>query len=58
VHQALSPAALLRRGVPQWQLPAFASYEQEVGPGELCDVLVRAEDPRRPAARRLAQTSR
>jgi len=49
VHVALSPAALLRRGVPPWQLPAFASYEEQVRPAELCDVLVRAEDPRRPA---------
>ena len=49
VHVALSPAALLRRGVPAWQLPAFASYDDLVRPGELCDVLVRAEDPQRPA---------
>lgn len=49
VHVALSPAALLRRGLPAWQLPAFSSYDHEVRPGELCDVLVRAEDPRRPA---------
>jgi hypothetical protein len=49
VHVALSPAALLRRGVPQWQLPAFADYDAEVRPGEVCDVLVRAEDPLRPA---------
>ena len=49
VHVALSPAALVRRGVPEWQLPAFASYEEQVRPREVCDVLVRAEDPRRPA---------
>lgn len=49
VHLACSPAALLRRGVPGWQLPAFASYDEEVRPGEECDVLVRAEDPLRPA---------
>jgi len=49
VHVALSPAALLRRGVPTWQLPAFASYDDQVRPGEQCDVLVRAEDPQRPA---------
>ncbi|MDT7571688.1 MAG: hypothetical protein QOE05_1862 [Actinomycetota bacterium] len=49
VHLAMSPAALLRRDVPQWQLPAFASYDEEVRPGEICDVLVRAEDPRHPA---------
>lgn len=49
VHVALSPAALRRRGVPDWQLPAFTSYDEQVRPGELCDVLVRAEDPQRPA---------
>jgi hypothetical protein len=49
VHLALSPGALRRRGVPEWQLPAFASYDGDVRPGEVCDVLVRAEDPRRPA---------
>ena len=51
VHVGLSPAALARRGVPAWQLPAFASYDAEVGPAERCDVLVRAEDPGRPAVR-------
>jgi hypothetical protein len=49
VHLAMSAAALQRRGVPHWQLPAFASYDEDVRPSEVCDVLVRAEDPRRPA---------
>jgi hypothetical protein len=49
VHLSMSPAALLRRGVPEWQLPAFSSYDEDVRPGEVCDVLVRAEDPQRPA---------
>jgi hypothetical protein len=49
VHLALSPAALRRRGVPEWQVPAFEAYDRLVRPGEVCDVLVRAEDPRRPA---------
>ena len=49
VHLALSAAALRRRGVPDWQVPAFTAYDAEVRPGELCDVLVRAEDPARPA---------
>lgn len=49
VHVALSPAALLRRGVPEWQLPAFADYDRVDRPSEVCDVLVRAEDPLRPA---------
>lgn len=51
VHLALSPGALSRRGVPTWQLPAFTTYDDEVRPGDSCDVLVRAEDPRRPAVR-------
>jgi len=50
-HVALSPAALRRRGIPTWQLEAFATYDNEARPGELCDVLVRAEDPLRPAVR-------
>ena len=50
VHVALSPAALRRRGVPEWQLAALADYDREARPGEACDVLVRAEDPLRPAA--------
>jgi hypothetical protein len=49
VHLALSSAALRRRGVPEWQLPVFAAYDQEARPGEVCDVLVRAEDALRPA---------
>jgi hypothetical protein len=49
VHLALSAAALTRRGVPGWQLPAFAAYDRQVRPGEVSDVLVRAEDPLRPA---------
>lgn len=49
VYVALSPAALRRRGIPAWQLPAFAAYDDAVQPGLVCDVLVRAEDPVRPA---------
>lgn len=49
VHLTLSAGALTRRGVPAWQLPAFADYDALVRPGEVCDVLVRAEDPKRPA---------
>ena len=56
VHLALSPAALRRRGVPEWQLPAFAAYEREAAPRETCDVLVLAADPARPAVRRRALT--
>lgn len=49
VHLSLSAAALRRRGIPDWQLPAFATYAETVAPAQVCDVLVRAEDPRRPA---------
>ena len=49
VHVALSPGALIRQGVPTWQLPAFAHYTAATRPDMVCDVLVRAEDPRRPA---------
>jgi len=49
VHLSLSPAALLRRGVPGWQLPAFATYDADVRPADVCNVLVRAEDTRHPA---------
>jgi hypothetical protein len=49
LHLAMSPAALRRRGVPEWQLPAFSSYDKDVRPGEVCDVLIRAEDLRHPA---------
>ena len=40
-----------RRGVAMWQLPAFTTYDEEVRPGALADVLIRAEDPLRPAVR-------
>lgn len=56
VHLPLSGPALERRGTPAWQLPAFAAYDALVGPGERCDVLVRAEDPARPAV--LVRSSR
>ncbi len=51
VHLQLSPGALRRR-TPQdthWTLPAFERYEAEVDPAGTADVLVRADDPRRPA---------
>lgn len=51
IHVTLSPGALARRGVPGWQHEAFATYDEEVRPGDVADVLVRAEDPRRPAVR-------
>jgi hypothetical protein len=49
VHLAMSTGALQRHGIPTWQLPAFASYDDDVRPGEVCDVLVRTDDPRHPA---------
>lgn len=51
VHLELSPAALARRTDPalRWTLPAFARYADEVTPASFADVVVRADDPRRPA---------
>ncbi|TLW91021.1 uridine kinase [Saccharomonospora piscinae] len=53
VHLWLSPGALRRR-VPEdtrWALPAYARYEREVRPATTADVVVRVDDPRRPALR-------
>jgi hypothetical protein len=51
VHVQLSPAALRRRTPSEehWTLPAFERYDAEVDPAATADVLVRADDPRRPA---------
>ena len=51
VHLRLSPAALERRTPPdeRWTLPAFARYEAETLPTDSADLVVRADDPRRPA---------
>lgn len=51
VHLALSPPALARRTPAEqwWTLPAFARYAAEVAPEALADIVVRADDPRRPA---------
>ncbi|WP_425348277.1 uridine kinase [Streptomyces palmae] len=51
IHLSLSPGALARRTEQdrRWTLPAFARYEDEVGPREAADVMVRADDPRHPA---------
>jgi hypothetical protein len=53
VHLALSPAARMRRtaAVDAWTLPAYERYDAEVDPSELADVVVRWDDPERPAAR-------
>jgi hypothetical protein len=51
VHLEVSPAALARRTPPAqlWTLPAFARYAAEVAPATFADVVVRLDDPRRPA---------
>ena len=51
VHLLLTPGALRRRTPAQWHwtLPAFDRYAAEVAPHEFADVVVRADDPRRPA---------
>ncbi|AXK35280.1 uridine kinase [Streptomyces armeniacus] len=51
VHLSLSAAALARRtsAAERWTLPAFARYEDEVGPAEAADVVVRADRPEHPA---------
>lgn len=56
VHLAMSPAARARH-TPEpdaWTLPAFDRYDAEVFPAELADVVVRLEDPKRPAVTGLA----
>jgi hypothetical protein len=51
VHLELSAAALDRRTAPaeKWTLPAYARYGDEVDPASFADVVVRLDDPRRPA---------
>jgi hypothetical protein len=51
VHLAVRPATLARRLPPdqQWLLGAFARYSQELAPEAVADVVVRVDDPRRPA---------
>jgi hypothetical protein len=51
VHLELSPAALRRRTDPalRWTLAAYARYATEVDPASFADVVVRLDDPRRPA---------
>jgi hypothetical protein len=51
VHLELSEKALERRTPPEerWTLPAFARYADEVSPASFADLVVRADDPRRPA---------
>jgi hypothetical protein len=51
VHLECSAAALSRRTDPNlaWTLPAYDRYAAEVEPAAFADVVVRLEDPRRPA---------
>ncbi|MET9590323.1 uridine kinase [Streptomyces sp. NPDC006516] len=51
IHLSLSPGALRRRTQEseRWTLPAFARYEDEVGPAGRADTVIRADDPRHPA---------
>lgn len=51
VHLSMSAAALQRRtdAAEQWTLPAYARYEATVQPQRVADVVVRWDDPRRPA---------
>lgn len=60
VHLLLTPGALGRRtpADQQWTLPAFARYADEVAPHRFADVVVRADDPRRPALGEPAADSR
>ncbi|TCB94274.1 uridine kinase [Micromonospora zingiberis] len=51
VHLELSAAALSRHTAPDlaWTLPAYARYAAEVAPATFADLVVRVDDPRRPA---------
>lgn len=51
VHLQQSPAALARRtaDADRWRLPAYQRYETDVEPVTAADLVVRVEDPRRPA---------
>jgi hypothetical protein len=51
VHLRLSPGALHRHtpDAERWTLPAFERYEKETAPADNADVVVRSDDPGRPA---------
>jgi len=51
IQLEMSGPALARRTPPEaaWTLPAFARYAEEVAPASFADVVVRVDDPRRPA---------
>ncbi len=56
VHLAMSPAARERHTPPEdaWTLPAFERYDDEVGPSDLADIVIRMDHPDHPAVRGLA----
>jgi hypothetical protein len=51
VHLEVSAAALARRtgADQQWTLPAYRRYSAEVAPQTFADLVIRLDDPRRPA---------
>ncbi len=51
IHLDVSPAALVRRTAPDqaWTVPAFERYRAEVDPLGRADIVVRMDDPERPA---------
>jgi hypothetical protein len=51
VHLSISAAALARRTPPaqRWTLAAFARYQSEVAPDQFADLVIRMDDPDRPA---------
>ena len=51
VHLEMSAAALRRRtgAAGQWTIPAFSRYADEVCPAAFADLVVRVDDPARPA---------
>ena len=53
IHLRLSAGARSRRTSPaeRWSLPAYDRYDDEVDPEAVADVVVRMDDPRRPALR-------
>jgi hypothetical protein len=53
LHLLQSPATRARRTpVDQaWTLPAFDDYDRDVRPAEIADLVVKLDDPRRPAVR-------
>jgi hypothetical protein len=55
VHLAMSTAARRRHTAPteRWTLPAFERYDAQIAPAERADVVIRLDDPRRPAVQGL-----